>query len=61
MAGVIEKFIREENLCLLSSIFNALDKKQQDIITVSLIAMCCCFTRTDNVIYVVDEWKVYSA
>ena len=38
MAGVIE---RVENLCLLSAIFNSMDKAQQDIITVSLILICC--------------------
>ena len=26
MAGVREKFLREENLCLLSAVFNAMDK-----------------------------------
>ena len=39
MAGVKEKFLREENLCLLSSIFNVMDKEQQDILTVSFIAL----------------------
>jgi hypothetical protein len=41
MAGIIEKFQGGENLCMLSAMFNAMDKKQQDIITVSFILLDC--------------------
>ena len=41
MAGVNEKFKGGENLCMLSAMYNAMDKKQQDVITVSFIAFYC--------------------
>ena len=41
MAGVNEKFKAGENLCMLSSMYNAMDKKQQDIVTVSLMKTDC--------------------
>ena len=40
-AGVNEKFEAGANLCMLSAMFKAMDKKQQDIITVSFIAVYC--------------------
>ena len=48
MAGVNEKFKAGENLCMLSAMFNAMDKKQQDIITVSFIAVCCQLMLADQ-------------
>ena len=41
MAGVNEKFKGSENLCMLSAMYNAMDKKQQDIVTVSLVETDC--------------------
>ena len=41
MAGVKEKFKHAENLCMLSAMYNAMDKKQQDIVTVSLVETGC--------------------
>jgi hypothetical protein len=41
MAGMNEKFKASENLCMLSAMFNAMDKKQQDIVTVSLSKTDC--------------------
>jgi hypothetical protein len=36
MAVVNEKFKAGENLCMLSAMYNAMDKKKQDIVTVGV-------------------------
>ena len=41
MAGVKENCKGAENLCMLRAMYNAMDKKQQDIVTVNLVETGC--------------------